>query len=790
MRDLLQVPKSLLAALHSLYYASRTRRLMKPTVLQFPVNDICNSRCQMCRIWRQSRGREISPGELSSVVSSPLFSEIRSVGVNGGEPTLRRDLADLVDILFQELPKLASIALITNGLNSKQVIERIVEVGQVVQVHNGHLDVMISLDGVGRVHDRVRGKEGAFENAVTVVDFVKSSDLVDSCRLGCTVIRENVYGLHDLLEFAISRNVHIRFRLGIPHQRLYSTEITDPFALSFFEKYHIAVFLENLIKHYEASIRQRHFYRSLIQQLMYDEPRAAGCDWQYRGVTLSSRGELLYCAVESDVLGSAICESPEDLYFRNRDHLRDIVECKCEDCMHDYTGLPSAGDLVEWYISRLGGKAKLILQRLLPQSIWQSARRARRRMSFARRKRELESLRCSSSSFSKSMRVETQSRKVLVCGWYGTETLGDKAIIGGIVPVLRENLGEFDLHLASLEPYISEVTIAQMPELEDCRLHSIREAIALVSSMDLVVFGGGPIMAIDPLLEMITIFQCAAENRVPTLVAGCGVGPLGAPYHNAAIRQLLDLATFRVYRDRKSWLIAGSLGVNTARDLVAEDPAFTWLKGQRSEYRDSREGFSLLLGLREWPHNQYAHRVGKQKAEEIKRRFDLEVVATLSTLVDKFPHLRILPFPMCTNHIGGDDRWYYRKLLRGHDRLCKAVDTTYLDAELAPSEAVSVFSDSTVALTMRYHSLVFALALGIPAVSIDYTLGRGKVEALASRHDVPQMRLDRIDRHFMVEQLSKGLAIQQSTDECAPVYPDLLLRKTLSVAFSEMDLVW
>jgi len=765
--------------------------LEKPKVIQFPVNDICNSRCQMCNIWQQKLDKQITPAELGGVLRSPLFSEVVGVGVNGGEPTLRRDLAELVEVLFRGLPKLSNISLITNGLNYKQVIERITEVGQVVQMYNGHLDVMVSLDGIGEVHDSVRGREGAFENAVKVVDFVKSSDLVDSCRLACTVIRENVYGLHDLLEFAISRSVYIKYRLGIPHQRLYSKQVTEPFALSYSEKYHFAIFLENLIKHYEISALQRHFYRSLIGQLMYGKPRTAGCDWQHRGVTLSARGELLYCAVEIKVLGSAIAEDPAELYFGNQDHLRDSIRNKCDGCMHDYVGLPSFKILVQGYAFRLKERVRPFFRTFFLQRAWQSVRRVKQWTSFERRQWNLLGKKVSDSSqpISKSIGGQREVHKVLICGWYGTETLGDKAIIGGIVSALRERLGNFELHLTSLEPYISRMTIQQMSELENCHLHSISRSIELANSMDLVVFGGGPIMAIDPLIEMIAIFQRAAESQVPTLLAGCGVGPLGASCYNRAVEQLLELASHRVYRDRKSLLLADSLGVDTDNDLVAEDPAFTWLESKKTNRRQNpRQNLNLLLGLREWPYNQYAHKLGKLKAERIKSSFEEEVLAALNALIDRFPNIKITPFPMCTNHIGGDDRWFYRELFWKHDRLLQVIDATYLNAEVSPSVAVDVFCDATAVLTMRYHSLVFALALGIPAVSIDYTLGRGKVKALADKYNIPQMGLDKINREFMVDKLSRVLEIQRAGKEYTQECPTLLFGDAMHTAISRMNL--
>jgi polysaccharide pyruvyl transferase WcaK-like protein/MoaA/NifB/PqqE/SkfB family radical SAM enzyme len=778
--------------IRNLYLASQSKpwNLEKPRVIQFPVNDICNARCQMCNIWQQKMDKQITPAELRNILKNPLFSEVRTVGVNSGEPTLRRDLAELVDVLFSELPKLSDIALITNSLNSTKVIERITEVGQIVQMHDGRLEVMVSLDGVGEVHDRVRGREGAFEHAIEVIDFIKSSDKVGNSRLACTVIKENVYGLHDLLEFAIDRNIYIKYRLGIPHQRLYTQQVSEPFALSQSEKYHFAIFLKNLTQHYETSVLQRHFYQSLIGQLMYGKPRTAGCDWQHRGVTLSAREELLYCAVESDVLGSSLDEDSSKLYFNNQNHLKDIIKHKCDGCMHDYVGIPPFKTLLQGYVSKIVERVKPFLWTILPKKIWPFVRNIKKQLFFERRLNSL--LKKGSNNLSQVMKVpikgQSKVNKVLICGWYGTETLGDKAILGGVVSILQERLGKLELHLASLEPYISKMTIEQIPELHNCHLHTVSESLNIADSMDLVVFGGGPIMAIDPLAEMIAIFQRANNAQVPTLAAGVGVGPLGKSFYNKAIKKLLELASFRIYRDKKSLLLANSIGINTDNDLVAEDPAFTWLKEKRSQRQHPRQTLNILLGLRDWPYHQYALDLGKQDAEKIKNTLDVEIVATLNILIDRYPNLKITPFPMCTNHIGGDDRFYYRNLFRGHEKLLQVVDTSYLNAEISPLGAIDVFCDATVALTMRYHSLVFSLAVGTPALSIDYTLGRGKVSVLARKYDIPQISLDRINSKFMVKQLSKMLEMPKAGNDCIQNYPNLLFDEAMNMAISRMKL--
>jgi MoaA/NifB/PqqE/SkfB family radical SAM enzyme len=265
----------------------------KPIVIQFPVIDICNSQCQMCNIWKNKQEHDLTPDELRRGLRNPLYSEVRAVGINGGEPTLRKDLAALATVLFEELPRLRTLSLITNAYRHEEVIARIQELSDVARGHGGRLDVMVSLDGVGEVHDRVRGKPGNFVRAARVTDFLLAHPELAALRFGCTIIRENVYGLADLLDYAQARGVYIKFRLGIPHRRLYTESLVAPYALDDAERYHVAAFLEGVVARYETGDAQNFFYRSLIDQIRHGAPRRAGCDWQHRGATITSRGELL-----------------------------------------------------------------------------------------------------------------------------------------------------------------------------------------------------------------------------------------------------------------------------------------------------------------------------------------------------------------------------------------------------------------------------------------------------------------------------------------------------------------
>lgn len=738
--------------------------LEKPKAIQFPVIDICNSRCQMCRIWENKQSVDISVDDLRKGLSDGLFSEVESIGFNGGEPTLRKDLADLVQVVVESLPQLRGVSLITNAFKYRQVIEQVEAMGDILKANSISFDVMVSLDGVGGVHERVRGREGNFKNAQHVVEYIKSSPVVDSVRIGCTVIRENVNDLPDLLDFCIRNELYIKYRQGVPHQRLYTENLKDPYALTFPEKYEFVEFLEGLIQYYESSPMQRLFYRSLIDQIIHGAARRAGCAWQHKGATITAKGELAYCAIKSKVISPNIAEgSPSEAYFGNREHLESIVRNDCDQCHHDYVGVPGKADYRRLFLEKIDARfgIKSLLKRLPGFRVLDSARKHRRfRHSVDQFRGVSRQIRLEEVNDG----IQREVKRVLICGWYGTETLGDKAILAGVIKAMRSHLGaKTAFTVASLNPYVTEMTKSQMVELDDVEVASIDHALRVSATMDYVVFGGGPLMAINPLAPMQVIFERAKQAGVATVAAGVGVGPMGSPWLNQSVRKILDLCDVRIYRDEKSKRNALELGVLSEDDPVAEDPAYTWLRDLPPSEKDEsgKSGKVLLLGLRDFPYRDYASDLSEREALKLKQNYETVMVDVVRELMSKNPRLIVRPLPMCTNHFGSDDRWFYRRLFRDLAATGANLDYSLLGPEQTPLEYAHAFQGADAVLAMRFHSLVFGTALGKKCIAIDYTMGRGKVRSLADKHNVEMLDMRSLESKRLCSMLNAVLASNQ-----------------------------
>ncbi len=348
--------------------------------------------------------------------------------------------------------------------------------------------------------------------------------------------------------------------------------------------------------------------------------------------------------------------------------------------------------------------------------------------------------------------------RILICGWYGTETLGDKAILGGVIDVARQRCPGVTVDLASLEPYVSRMTARQMPDLGIDRVLTLGEAFAAVTAAQYcaVVIGGGPLMSSIPwCTHLLEIFAAAKQAGTKCLIAGCGIGPLYVDYRNTAIKHLLELADAVVLRDQGSAQIARDVLKVERRCEVALDPAFIWIRRRtKSSERDPKQ---ILLALRNWPIEEFAARMDRTQAEQIKAAYEKQLILMIQEILRIDPEVRLVPFCMHKYAVGGDDRIFYRRLLTQFPEILSRLDNRHRP----PLEDLHLIARSRAVLAMRFHSVVFSLATNTPFLAVDYTLG-GKIAGLLG--DVNALHslipIDRFDGASAAERL---LALKKST---------------------------
>src|SRR6187551_1779029 len=92
-------------------YAWLTAR-RRPILVHFEVTMRCNARCSFCDYWKTPA--DAKEHELKSFADAARFFNPMVVTFTGGEPTLRRDLEDLVSAVHRAI-RIKYITMITHG---------------------------------------------------------------------------------------------------------------------------------------------------------------------------------------------------------------------------------------------------------------------------------------------------------------------------------------------------------------------------------------------------------------------------------------------------------------------------------------------------------------------------------------------------------------------------------------------------------------------------------------------------------------------------------------------------
>lgn len=166
----------------------------------------CNLRCQMCNIWKMTDHRY-----LPILDYNKLPATLADINITGGEPFLRPDIVELTAAIAKTCPR-AKIIFSSNGFAPDLIIERI----KAVLTKTKNIGVAISLDGLGQIHDQIRGVPGTYDNAVATIKKLKELGLSKfDVKIAFTLNNDNADQLKKV--YLLSRELDVDFTLAAVH---------------------------------------------------------------------------------------------------------------------------------------------------------------------------------------------------------------------------------------------------------------------------------------------------------------------------------------------------------------------------------------------------------------------------------------------------------------------------------------------------------------------------------------------------------------------------------------------
>jgi polysaccharide pyruvyl transferase WcaK-like protein len=314
--------------------------------------------------------------------------------------------------------------------------------------------------------------------------------------------------------------------------------------------------------------------------------------------------------------------------------------------------------------------------------------------------------------------------KIAIIGWYGTETIGDRAILAGIVCILSGSADNIEIQLGALYPVLSERTILEdydfykscagddfsISIFDSTRVGQLKKSIKWC---DILIVGGGPLMDLDGISMLDYSFRYAHSLKKKTMLLGCGWGPLKSPFFISCAHRLIKNSDSVLMRDEQS--------VKQSRDTLLLplkgkrikgliDPAFFAAQHFTDNIEEQRKEQRISINFRDIFYDSHYVNGNVRKIYAIQK----EIVRNIAM---DYTDYEVLLVPMHTFYVGGDDRFILNKIAIELNLKNISVQNNPLSLE----ETMNKYYNSLFCVGMRFHSIVLQTTVNGKNYILDYT---------------------------------------------------------------------
>lgn len=342
----------------------RCYKELKIEAIKLEVTQKCNSRCMSCITWRMPQesltkgeavGREMTFEEHVKLVDELSDLGCKYIELHGGEPTLYKKLPELVEYCTS---KGISTFFSTNGLAMTEALaEKLVKAGL------GRIN--FSLDGPRECHNKLRGREDAFDKQMHAIECMRKADPHETVfrTFNTNVSTLNIDRAEEVVEIAAEQKVSV---INYIHPTLIEEDIADQANAIFGE--HVASHriiaakelqlkdaklvklkrkeIKEKAKNYKVKLPRTKLFTLSPDEVVKGVKREKGfCADIYGYCTIDAFGNVFPCEILRYKLGNILEQTVEEIYTSERfeqftktysENINNLDICKyCVDTVHE-----------------------------------------------------------------------------------------------------------------------------------------------------------------------------------------------------------------------------------------------------------------------------------------------------------------------------------------------------------------------------------------------------------------------------------------------------------------------
>ena len=343
--------------------------------------------------------------------------------------------------------------------------------------------------------------------------------------------------------------------------------------------------------------------------------------------------------------------------------------------------------------------------------------------------------------------------KTTIIGWYGTETIGDRAILAGIIRLLSKVSSDITIELGSLYPILSERTLRDDGQFFEQCAHQSSLRINIFDSQkrcelehsincsDIIIMGGGPLMDIEQMYMVEYAFSYAKrKKKKKTILLGCGYGPLENTETVKCANRILELANLSIMRDTNA-------PHATATNQI--DPAAFACLEFRQRHPEEKTGDFYAINIRD-----IKAAGGHYPTNNDLDKYLIEWFHRFVNDADK--PIRLVP--MHTFSVGCDDRIILNRIANE----VKSPKVEVLTFPPSLEETMDIYRNASLCIGMRFHAVLLQTILNGNNIILDYTDPKnGKIIEMMRQLEMEGFYRD---RYLSVSKIHENITINPFKD--------------------------
>ncbi len=287
--------------------------------INFEIIDICNLRCSMCDIWKNTQKNTISISDFEKILKSKHITNDTNITLTWWEPLLHPEIKEIFLLFNNNWLKIHTLS--TNWVMYEKLEELLMFcIVKDIQIPNIH----ISIDWMEDVHDIQRWVKWSFKKSINTIMMLKKSYKNINIKIKYTITKNNIEDIKKVYLLSQKLWVDIDFK-AVEYDDFYTNKIQKPQLLDKADK-------EIVINILRTIYRNNLYANNLIHYLEFGKLRFK-CTTPNYNLFIMANWET-YCCTKYESIWNIKDNSLDEIYYnlKHKNIIATVDNINCSKC--------------------------------------------------------------------------------------------------------------------------------------------------------------------------------------------------------------------------------------------------------------------------------------------------------------------------------------------------------------------------------------------------------------------------------------------------------------------------